>query len=553
MYEADVVVLGSGASGLAAAASAASAGGEVVILEAGDRWGGTSAISGGGMWLPLTHWVPPGAEEDSVEEVLAYLDAEANFGESRDMMEAYLQLAPRVAEFLDAHTELHVEAMSRPDYRSNEHAKLWRAGEPSLFDPKPLGEWAQTVYEREPHVPIRTAETWGGIGFEPGQPYKTLPDDLAQRVEAGLWARGRALVGGLLASALSNGAELVLNCRATRPVVEDGRVVGVADDNGDVIARARRGVVLATGGFEWSDDLVGRFVKAPILGAMSPRTNRGDGLKIAMSVGAALRSMAEAWWTPVVELPGEREQPLYRLTQIERTRPGTIMVDGNGRRFLDEAANYQDAGRAMQSFSATSMSYDRVSAYIVFDEAYRRQHGVFQVTHNKGEQVPDEEWVISGSTITELAAKIGADEAVLRETIHTFNEAAVKGHDAEFQRGETVFDRFHGDPTRRGAGRALGELAEAPFHAIPIVNGVIGTNGGPEINEHAQVLDAWGEPIPGLYAAGNAAGNNFGLLYAGPGSTLGPAVTWGYAAGQDAMGGAGALAGAGASSRGASA
>jgi succinate dehydrogenase/fumarate reductase flavoprotein subunit len=260
-------------------------------------------------------------------------------------------------------------------------------------------------------------------------------------------------------------------------------------------------------------------------------TNEGDGLRMALSVGAALGNMSEAWWCPAIAVPGEHAggAPYYRMLFLEYTRPGCLLVDQNGRRFADEAQNYNDLGRALLEFSPT-FQLPRVPAWLIFDSAFRRRYGLGQVLPARGE---DPEYIARAESWAELAALIGVPAQPLGATVERFNNDAADGHDAEFGRGAAAWGRHMGDATAPHPN--VGPLRVPPFYAARILPGALATKGGPRTDAHARVLrsDDSG-PIPGLFAAGNVSASPFGLAYPGGGSTIGPAIVFGWLAGTTA-------------------
>jgi succinate dehydrogenase/fumarate reductase flavoprotein subunit len=285
-------------------------------------------------------------------------------------------------------------------------------------------------------------------------------------------------------------------------------------------------VVLATGGFERDPDLARAFLRGPMLAPVGAPTARGDGLRMAMAAGADLGLMSEAWWCPAATLPGDAidGEPMHRLILTERARPGCLLVNGRGVRFVDEAQNYNDLGRALQNFEPTSFSFPNVPAWLVFDGRYRRTYRLGPLSRRD----PDPEWLSRGESLRELASAIDVPAEALEATVERFNDGAVRGEDPDFGRGSFPYDRFIGD---------LGPLDEPPFYAFRVLPGCLGTKGGPRTDADGRVLSIVdGEPIPGLYAAGNTAASPFGLAYPGAGGTLGPALVFGVRAGEAGAG-----------------
>jgi succinate dehydrogenase/fumarate reductase flavoprotein subunit len=290
-------------------------------------------------------------------------------------------------------------------------------------------------------------------------------------------------------------------------------------------------VVLATGGFEYDPVLVRDFLRGPITRPLGAPTNSGDGLRMAMRIGAQLGNMREAWWSPVVSHPGRRRDGGENglLSARERALPGSIMVNRHGRRFANEAANYNALGGAFHRLDESRLEYQNVPAFMVFDRSTVDRFGVFGVA--PGGAVPD--WVTSADSLDELAAAFGLPAAEVRATVERFNQHARAGEDPDFGRGTSAYDRFPGgrltDPDSPFA--TLGPLEQAPYYGVEVQISTLGTKGGPRTDREGRVLDVDGGVIPGLYAAGNAMASPAGMVYGGAGATLAVAGVWGRYAG----------------------
>ncbi len=345
----DVVVLGTGAAGLVAAVAAAERGASVGLFEKADRVGGTTAISGGGCWVPCSAQMAASGIADSRDEALRYL-ASLSFGHIRPgFAEAFVDDGPRVFQWLRSAAGLRMKIVSGyPDYHPERPGGKPGGGrtlEPELFSFRQLGRWADRVVSshRNPHLMLSDTTLGGGAGH--------LDEKVqAQRRAEDLRGCGAALVGPLLQACLDRGIEPVTASHAQDLVSHDDRVTGVVVEQptGTVIVRAARGVVLATGGFEWDPELVRSFLRGPMTSPASIPTNVGDGLLMAMRAGAALDNMPQAWWAPVIEIPGDVSfgRPHATLLNRERTLPRSILVNKLGRRFTNEAANYNAPARA---------------------------------------------------------------------------------------------------------------------------------------------------------------------------------------------------------------
>jgi hypothetical protein len=293
-------------------------------------------------------------------------------------------------------------------------------------------------------------------------------------------------------------------------------------------------VVLASGGFERDQDLVRAFLRGPLLAPGGAPTNEGDGLRMALSAGAALGNMSEAWWCPAVAIPGEQAggAPYFRMLFLEYTRPGCLMIDQTGKRFADEAQNYNDMGRALLEFSP-EFRLPRVPAWLVFDSVFRRRYGLGQVLPPSSE---DPEFVERADTWPDLGRLMGVPVETLTATIDRFNAQAERGVDLDFGRGASAWGRHMGDG--KAAHPNLAAIRTPPFYAVRLVPGALATKGGPRTDTRARVLRGDGSgPIPGLFAAGNVSASPFGLAYPGGGSTIGPAIVFGWLAGSAAANG----------------
>ena len=530
--EHDVVVLGSGAAGLVAALAAAQTGCSVGLYEKGSMLGGTSAISGGVVWVPLNPHQEPGV--DSREAALAYLDS-LSLGRMDPVLAAtFVDNGGDTVSWLEETTAVKFRTVPHyPDYHPENPGGLPDGGrslDPGLFSFRELGAWADRVHrsKRSAHLTITDTTLGGGTGH--------LDEaTLAHRQDNDLRGCGNALVGPIIKALLDLGVEPVTDARATDLLVEDGRVTGVRFDIDGIehVVHARQGVVLATGGFEWNPDLVTEFLRGPMTSPASLPTNTGDGLLMAMRAGARLGNMGQAWWVPTVEIPGDQVQGHQRanLVNRERTLPGSIMVNAAGRRFTNEASNYNALGGAFHQMDAMSFGYPNLPAWLVFDDAHARQYGSFASPAGQ----PIAEWIHRAPTLGALAEQVGIDADGLEATVQRWNQMVAAGQDADFHRGDSAYDRWSGDGDFRFTkASTLGPIDTAPFYAVPVHSGTLGTSGGPRTDDLGRVLDTHLEPIPGLYAAGNVAAAPTAMAYGGAGGTLGPILVFGRLAGTSA-------------------
>jgi 3-oxosteroid 1-dehydrogenase len=532
--EADVVICGSGAAALAAALAAHDAGARVAVIEKAESIGGTTAVSGGGVWMPCNH---VSGADDTREEARAYTTALSAGRASAGLLERFLDDGPSILAGLEQRTDLRLQAISWPDYHPEMEGA--RAGgrmlEPQLFDTTVLGEWASRL-RRAPVLGLPLTLQESTVEWTPSYtPERFDGDEIKRRVAAHQVACGQALVGALLHGCLVRGIEPVLGTRAVELIERDGAVRGLVleqdDRRFDVAASA---VVLASGGYEWNAELVSRFLPGPLSHPTSPPGNEGDGLLMAMEVGADLANMNEAWWYPAGVVPGDTYdgRALSRFLAVERTAPHSIIVDRFGLRFVNEAANYNDMQKAFFAFDANEGAPRHLPAWLVFDQQYRDRYPVLTTRPS----APDPEWLIAHDTLEGVATEAGIEPVGLLDTVQRWNGFVASGRDRDYGRGDSLYDRFHGDPTAPHPN--LGTLERGPYYALPVHLGAVGTSGGPRIDTRGRVQHVRDRPIPGLYGAGNAIASPAGPAYFGGGTTIGMALVWGHIAGANAAKGA---------------
>ncbi|CAN7551827.1 FAD-dependent oxidoreductase [Mycolicibacterium frederiksbergense] len=521
--EVDVVVLGTGGAGLTAALTAATNGAAVAVYEKASTVGGTTAVSGGITWIPA-HDRLPGAEL-SVRDALKYLEAQSLGAMDRELVETFVRTGPAMLDYLEQHSDLRFEiAEGFPDYKPE-----LPGGRPSggrslnakPFDLATLGVW----HDRITAFPLDFSNV--GIDAETkARIHATVDDSLAEPCVA-----GTALIAGLLKGLLDLGIAPVTDARAVELIGSARGITGVRINHGgrDIAVRARRGVILGTGGFEWDPQLVEAYLRGPMRGAVSPPNNTGDGLRMAMAHGADLANMGEAWWVPVVQIPGDTlgGQPRSRSVRLERTRPRSIIVNRAGKRFLNEAGEYNSMAGPFHHLDPRA-GYLNDPAWIVFDAQHLKRYGFLGVDPDGA--APD--WFHESATLDDLGAKLGIDPEGLTRTVDAWNTNVADEKDPDFGRGASAYDGYWGDPTAATpALQTLGPLDTAPFYAVPVAVGAMGTKGGPRTDRDGRVLHVSGKVIPGLFAAGNAMAGVTGKAYGGAGGTLGPAMTFGYRSG----------------------
>ncbi|GAB1812476.1 FAD-dependent oxidoreductase [Mycobacterium sp. MUNTM1] len=525
-HEVDVVVLGSGGAGLTAALTAAVTGASVEVYEKAPTVGGTTAVSGGIVWIPAHNRSPDG--ELTPADALRYLRAQSLGSMDDELVETFVRTGPAMLDFIEAHSGLQFEiATGFPDYRP-ELPGGQPGGGRSLsaapFDLAQLGEWATRI--------TSFPADWSNVGFD-AETRARLHAAIDERTSH-LCVAGTALIAGLLKGLLDAGVTPHTNARAEGLIAEGGEITGVrvALPDRPISVRARHGVILGTGGFEWDTALTQAFLRGPMHGAVSPPNNTGDGLRMAMEHGADLANMGEAWWVPIVQIPGDtiEGKPRSRSVRLERTRPRSIIVNSAGRRFVNEACDYNSMAGAFHYLDPRG-GYVNDRGWMVFDSIHLQRYGFLGI--EPGQLVPD--WFCESADLTELAAKTGIDADGLVRTVESWNRHVAAGADPDFGRGSSAYDGYWGDDSATTpAGKTLGPIDTAPFYAVPVSIGAMGTKGGPRTDHDARVLHVGGEPIPGLFAAGNAMGGVTGRAYGGAGGTLGPAMVFGYRAGHAA-------------------
>jgi len=530
--EADVVVLGTGAAGLTAAIVAKDRGASVALLEKSSKVGGTTSVSGGIAWIPNNRHMAEVGIGDSREDALNYLRRLAEGRVPDELIQRFVDIGPQVLDYVEDHTSLKLSAIRDwPDYQPELPGGKpgARSLAPGLFDTHQLGDHApelriSAVFGMTPMTMAEALE-WGAFATPQNIPMELL----VERFQQGVVGYGAALTGPLFKACLDRGIEPLLETRARELILEEGRVVGVRAerDGHDLFVAARQGVVLATAGFEWDDRLNKQLLFGTIEMPASPPFNPGDGMRMAMEVGADLSMTAEAWWFPCLAVPGEEYegQPLARLSSFERSGPHNIIVNADGKRFVDEAANYNDMAKTFYTVDPVGYRRPNLPAWLILDQTFRDKYALLTIM--PGDEPPA--WLTRADTLEELAAKIGVDPTNLVQTVERFNGFAAEGRDLDFHRGESIYDRYQGDPGHR-PNPCLGPIAKAPFYALPVYPSVLGTKGGPVIDVDARVIHASGRPVEGLYAAGNAAAAVTGPGYGGAGGTIGPAMTFGYLA-----------------------
>ncbi|MGO1048966.1 3-oxosteroid 1-dehydrogenase [Crossiella sp. CA198] len=544
--EVDLVVVGSGAAGLTAALTAAQHGLTALVVEKSARYGGSTARSGGAIWVPGNSVLRAAGVTEAPEQAATYLAHLLGDSVAEARWRALLTHGPDMLDLVLAHTPLRL---------------AWVPGYADYYPEAPGGAPGGRTVEPRPV----SANSLGGEVEDLEPPYLsaqygltvTAADyrwlNLVLRHPRGLWravrvgarklrdvllrrepvlTMGQALAACLRSGLVQAGVPVWLNTPLLSLVVEEDRVTGVqvGGEEGERIITARHGVLLACGGFERDEELRRLHHRAPSSAewTVGAAGNTGDGIEAAQRLGAAVELMDEAWWGPSIPLRGG---PYFCLA--ERTLPGCLLVNGAGQRFVNEAAPYVDAVHAM--YGPPGGPAVNLPTWLICDQRYRNRY-LFAGLPPR--QPFPERWrtlgvVRKADSVEALAGQIEVPADALKSTVDRFNGFARTGRDEDFHRGESAYDRYYGDPRQR-PNPCLGAVQKGPFYAIRVVPGDLGTKGGLRTDEHARVRRADDSVIPGLYAAGNTSAAVMGRTYAGAGATIGPAMTFGYLAALDA-------------------
>ncbi len=547
----DILVIGSGAGALVSAVTAAHHGAKVLVVEKSDRYGGTSAMSGGGVWIPNSKNAQRAGAEDSAEEAYQYMKGMIGDEVSDARIRAFIKSAPEMMEFMQANSHLDYEAFPYPDYYTEEQGARegFRTQAPKIFRGSKLGDDLYKIREQAPgslvqgRFSLTIKEARKFLTQEPGWRlilFRVLLAymlDIPGRLKGKLARRmtqGHALVGSLYLSLKEKGGELWLDSPMTTLLHEDGKVIGAQVNRNGKLVRviARKGVVLAAGGFEHNAELRAESLPQPTTPdwSVSQDNNTGDAHKAAMDLNAAVDLMEHAWWIPVVQVPGwPRAQGIF----AERSLPGLVIVNKQGKRFANEALPYLESGYSMYES-------DSVPSWVIFDSTFRKKYPFGPLAPAwaiPDKMIPKKVRAIIkiGDSLDDLASKVGIDADGLKNTIERNNEFATTGVDTDFRRGEVFYDRYYGDASNK-PNPCIAKIGQGPFYAIPLHPGDIGTKGGLLTDEHARVLNKNNDVIEGLYAIGNTSASVMGSKYLGAGATLGPAMTFGYVAILNALG-----------------
>jgi 3-oxosteroid 1-dehydrogenase len=535
----DYLVVGTGIAGLSAAITAKLNGLNTLVIESTDKWGGTTAISGGVLWAPNNPLMKEAGVDDSDEAALEYMQQTiGNVGPStsRERKLAFLHAIPAYMETL-ANEGVHwVRAKDYPDYYPDlPGGRVGRGVEVKPFNVLKLGKWRKTMRVSIP-VPLMIDDYWllsrswsTPSGFPRGVrfAFRLVFGLLTGRLRYGI---GGALAGSLMRIVLRQRTPVWLNSPLTELVVDNGRVVGaIVDKEGRTLRiGSRRGVMLAAGGFarnkEWRKKYHG------VEGwSSAPDGQLGQGIEIGEQAGGALAMMDDAWWGATSETPDGSDEHRFMLN--ERSDPWSIVVDQQGRRYLNESEPYVDFGHHMFEHDKKTPA---IPSWLVMDHRHKMKFvnptlmvpGTARKLEEKGE-------LVTADTLEELAGKMTVDKEIFLATVERFNGFAREGVDKDFERGRTAYDHYYGNPLVK-PNPNLGPIEKGPFRALKVYPGDLNTKGGLVTDEKARVLRDDGSVIEGLHAAGNNTASVMGHTYPGPGATISSAGVFGYLGALDA-------------------
>lgn len=549
--EYDVIVLGAGAGGMTAAAVASNEGLKVLVLEKTDRLGGTTALSGGMVWAPNSAPETADGQMDTVADARTYLDSVIGTLPGATLRQTFLERAPEAIAYLGRNTAVKLAPLAfYPDYYPDlpGAALKGRVLEPLPFDGRSLGEVFPLLRDplpeftlfggmmvartdiphfrrmfRSPRSALRVARLLITYGLQ----------RLSLHRGASL-VLGNALAARLVKSLIDLSVSVSLETPVVRLLIEGDRVAGVlvAGDDGLVTVKARRGVVLATGGFSHNQKVRRARLpeKAGPLSAVAPGAT-GDGLGLGEVLGGVMpgSNASNAFWVPVSTFRRENgSDAVYPHTVTDRGKPGMLAVASDGRRFTNEANSYHEFVAAMLR---TDESRSAVPCYLICDSSALWRYGLGAVKPMTAWRGPylESGYLIKAQSLADLADRIGVDSSALEETVARYNADAKTGIDSVFGRGSNAYHRYVGD-AENSPNPCMRPLAHPPFYAVKLLPGDLGTAGGLLTNENAEVLGETGTPVSGLYACGNDMNSIMAGCYPGPGITLGPALVFGYLA-----------------------
>jgi len=540
-HETDMVIVGSGGGGMTAALTAKLEGLDSLILEKTEYYGGSTAISGGGIWIPNNHLMAEAGIEDSIENARTYLKTIVKDRVPAANLEAFIMHAPETIRYLSALPHMKFKVMEGySDYYAEKPGGTMggRGLMAPVFRGSKLGDMFYQLRPSPVRVPFDFALTISEIRtsvlakvyppFMLNAIKIILRNLMGKSTGAKHVGAGGTLIARQRMSLHEQNVPLWLNSPVKDIIIEDNSAIGVeTEKEGKKIRiRAAKGVVLAAGGFPHNKAMREKYQKHPIGTEWTAAAsgNTGEVIEMGIEKGAALDLMDDAWWGPTHSAPGE--PPIFMV--LERSYPGCIIVNSAGRRFMNESIPYVDFGHTV--YDANAESAVTIPCFFIMDKRFRNRYilgtimpGMLPKRHLENG------YITKADTIEELAEKEGIDPSGLSETIKRFNEFARTGKDPDFGKGETAYDRFYSDPGVK-PNSCLAPVDKPPYYSVKLYPGDLGTKGGLVTDEHARVIKENGDIIHGLYAVGNCSASVMGKTYPGPGGSIGPAMTFGYIA-----------------------
>ena len=531
-YEYDVVIVGSGASGLSAALRAGHLGANVLVIEKAPIIGGTTAMSGGCIWVPNHHHQARLGVQDSVDDAMNYIRAVSPAGwhnAEEPLWQAFVDEAPKMLRFVEDQTPITFNPNRDPDpYAEVNGGKAFgRNVSAGPIRAVQAGAWKDKI--RRPAVNVELSYEEVVDTFFYAQPKRWTLRFAPRLFWRRLWdkrTRGNALTIGLLRGCIDAGVTIWAETAAKHLIVDEGVVTGIDVERvGDALAVAAKAVILASGGFEWNPEMMAKFFPGPVEWTASPDTNTGDGQCMAEAAGAQLDHMDQAliMGTTPVEYEGRTH---HGLPAADYFLPYSMIVNKHGKRFINE--KQMNVGLAFDERDPRTGEPLHLPAWRIYDGQFAAKYP--HALPKKGVEGNH----FRADTLAELAAQIDVNPTGLVETAARFSEFARAGVDEDFGRGATIWDRNRGGDPDHKPNPTLGTIEKAPFYAMPFKASFLATKGGARTDTKARVLKPDGTVLPGLYAAGNVTANSFGSKGVGAGTTLGPCLTWGYIAGGNA-------------------
>ena len=552
-YPVDVLVVGSGGGGMTAALAAVDSGASALVIEKSQVYGGSTATSGGAIWIPNNHLMKESGLKDSAEEGLVYLKHITAGLVSEQRLRAYVESGAEMVRYLEEHSRVRFQVV--PGY-SDYYPRVdgSKSGGGRTIEPVPFSAW-KLGSERKLMRPLHPqARLLGRIMATAYDAHCMMDTSLSGRMRTasifapyfinparfitstdGRLTLGNATIGRLRLSLIDRKVPLWLNAAVRHLRIESGRVTGVEVEKAgqSIYIKVNRGVIMAAGGFARNKAMREKYQRPPVSDQWTVASfdDTGDAIQLGLESGAALDLMDDAWWMPTTLVPGE---DMAQMIIVERSLPRSIIVNKKGRRFTDEAGPYIDVSNdQLKNHRETGCA---IPSYLIVDARYRRKYPLSPMLPF----VTPKKYINNGylkvaDTIEKLAAKCGIDPAGLVDEVAKCNRCAAVGRDDDFHRGESSVDTYYGDPACK-INPCLGPIDTPPFYAVEIWPGDLGTKGGMVTDEHARVLRPDGSLIAGLYATGNCAASVMGRSYGGAGATIGPSMVFGWIAARHAAG-----------------